>query len=804
MNHLDVAEALGTLNRYVLPADVQITAVAALPADVRRQLEAGDGDCAVTRPLSRSQTSIVDAESARLLEQFRTPTTIIDAVVRYSLAAGVDPVATLEEAFVVLRELAVDGLLVAAETPLATPIAATFSPGDHLAGYTVIETKHLVSDTEVYLGSAPDGTFAAVKVARAAAGPGLPGLLANETAILARLAGRVGPRLLDSGTVDDRPYLVTSWCAGVDVLQAASHARALAPAFARRALVEVADAVVHAYARLHADGVLHGDVHPRNTIVDPNGSVTLVDFGLALDLRAERPPGSVPTRGGIDFFLEPEAARARLAGQAYPPPSALGEQYAIGALLYLILTGAYTHAFSLAPQEMLHQVAEEAPTPFAVHGLDALPEVERVVARALAHHPEDRWPDVAQLRLALRDAAARDLATPPPAHRRAVRGSGAAARLLDAVLTRLAAPGPLYDGGLAAPTASAMNGAAGLAYGLARIAQARDDPRLLAQADLWAVQAGRASGTPEAFYSDELEITPDVFGANSFCHHAAGVHAVQALVSHARGDLDEGRLAVRRFVGTVAGRCDELDFTFGRCGLLAGCAAMLEALPDELDGGDLRATGDRIRDELWDLIGGRRPLPDGGRGVTLGAAHGWAGYLTAVLRWADATSSPPPPGVDERLDELASLALPAGRGLRWPYDTAHVPPPGGLEASWCNGAAGYVELWTRAYRRHPDERDLQLATGAAWTASDSPADVAGDLCCGHAGRAYALLAQYRMTGEHEWLARARVLADRAAERVLAGCLRPDSLYKGHVGVAILAAELDEGVAAAMPLFGSEI
>jgi uncharacterized protein YyaL (SSP411 family) len=64
------------------------------------------------------------------------------------------------------------------------------------------------------------------------------------------------------------------------------------------------------------------------------------------------------------------------------------------------------------------------------------------------------------------------------------------------------------------------------------------------------------------------------------------------------------------------------------------------------------------------------------------------------------------------------------------------------------------------------------------------------LCCGLAGASYGMLALYKQTGNAEWLDRARTLANRALHTVSRGEALPYSLYKGQVGVAGLAAELE--------------
>ena len=74
-----------------------------------------------------------------------------------------------------------------------------------------------------------------------------------------------------------------------------------------------------------------------------------------------------------------------------------------------------------------------------------------------------------------------------------------------------------------------------------------------------------------------------------------------------------------------------------------------------------------------------------------------------------------------------------------------------------------------------------------------------DLCCGSAGRAYALLNLYKHTGLTEWLSHARRLANHAAS-VREEAQRPNSLWKGELGVAVLIADLESPENAQMPFF----
>jgi len=119
---------------------------------------------------------------------------------------------------------------------------------------------------------------------------------------------------------------------------------------------------------------------------------------------------------------------------------------------------------------------------------------------------------------------------------------------------------------------------------------------------------------------------------------------------------------------------------------------------------------------------------------------------------------------------------------------------------WCNGSAGYVYLWTAAHKTLKEPRYLELAEGAAWNAWETRHAI-GNLCCGMAGQAYSLLNLYRHTGEEAWLGRARELLRMTPT---AQDDRPESLYKGTIGILVLESDLNRPEQARMPMFEAEV
>jgi serine/threonine-protein kinase len=772
-------------------------------AETRARIGCADDDFVVSRPLARTSSRVVDALGAELLERFREPRTIVEAVILFSHRHGLKPGPVLEDAFPMLRGLLAGRLLVPAGDPEGEAggelgsVVPGLAPGERVAGVEVMRPLHLLEDTELYQVRTAEGPFAVLKIRRPGA-PELAGSLAIEAAVLRRLDGVIAPAALATGEHDGRPYLLLEWCPGIDPVRAAAEFRGRPGPAAHERLRALAAGVAEAYARLHHRGVVHGDVHPANVLVDGQGGVRLVDFGLA------RCPGEGEAApllgGGVPFFYPPELAAALLAGEVPPPATETSEQHAVGALLYVILTGEHYLGFDLAREAMLRQIVSEPPRAFADCGVEPWPAVEAVLGRALAKDPGDRFPSLAELASALASA-------PVPEPKRRARPEPPVPAPLERLGDRLLAALDLENGGLehdlAAPTASVTYGAAGVAWTLYRIATRRDDPRLLALADLWAARAARAGERADGFYNPEIEITREVVGESSPYHTASGIHAVRAMIARAMADPLSQERQLRAFLAASSACAAGLDLTLGRCATLLAASLLVDTLPAEPlpAAGPLHDLGRDTLAGLWRRLDAMPAIPEAEIGY-LGIAHGWAGFLYATLHWCRASGDPPPAGCDRRLAELAALAEPTGRGLTWPIAPRRPGRPPATMPGWCNGGAGHLFLWCLAHRLTGEPEHRRLGEGAAWEVWDAPESY-GSLCCGLAGRSYALLAHYRLTGDDRWLARARTLARRAAESHQLDDAYPHSLYKGELGLALLAADLERPEEAAMPFFEDE-
>jgi eukaryotic-like serine/threonine-protein kinase len=192
------------------------------------------------------------------------------------------------------------------------------------------------------------------------------------------------------------------------------------------------------------------------------------------------------------------------------------------------------------------------------------------------------------------------------------------------------------------------------------------------------------------------------------------------------GDLHSQQASVRAFLDASQGPCSSLDVTLGWSGTLLACAILTEATSgDPATDEPLRSCGDTVMWRVRDQLNCHVPLADGPPVCHLGVAHGWSGMVYAAMRWCRATGQTLPGGVEDRLQQVAELAEPAGRGCRWPWliHTRNGRETSAYMPGWCNGTAGYVHVWVFAHQTFGDERYLRLAERAGWNTFEEPSSM---------------------------------------------------------------------------------
>ncbi len=166
------------------------------------------------------------------------------------------------------------------------------------------------------------------------------------------------------------------------------------------ALVRIAAQVAEGLAAAHAQGVTHGDVKPENIMVQPDGRVKLLDFGIARQLAAETvtltrtAPPQFQSGGiaGTLAYLAPEQWRGL-------EPDSRTDLFSLGVVLYEALVGLRPFPGPSAAA-LMSQILTESPPRLTAHGI--APTLARVVHRLLEKNPESRYQSAAELESDLR------------------------------------------------------------------------------------------------------------------------------------------------------------------------------------------------------------------------------------------------------------------------------------------------------------------------------------------------------------------------------------------------------------------
>jgi len=185
-------------------------------------------------------------------------------------------------------------------------------------------------------------------------------------------------------TEDGRLFIAMSFCEG-ETLKRKVERGPLNLAEA----VRIASQIAAGLAAAHAKGVVHRDVKPANVIVAPDGRVKVVDFGIAKladQSRLTRDGTAVGTAG----YMAPEQIR----GEAIDPRT---DVWALGVVLYEMIAGR-TPFPGDNDHERIRGILSRDPAPMTTLRPGVPPQLERIVATALAKRPGDRYADMEAMR----------------------------------------------------------------------------------------------------------------------------------------------------------------------------------------------------------------------------------------------------------------------------------------------------------------------------------------------------------------------------------------------------------------------
>jgi serine/threonine protein kinase len=206
-------------------------------------------------------------------------------------------------------------------------------------------------------------------------------------------------------------YFVMKFLDGRTVADILEHKRRMGqerfePREVQRTMVEVCRGLGHAHQR----GLVHRDIKPGNIMIAPDGTVTIMDFGIV----KEQQGGENLTRTGLVFGTPEYMAPEQAQGHAAPGPTT--DLYSLGVVAYEMLSGLPPFRGD-TPFSVVIKHIKEPPPPLAdrVEGVNRA--LQDVVFRCLEKRPENRWPTADSLREALHtvDPDLLDMADDDPA-----------------------------------------------------------------------------------------------------------------------------------------------------------------------------------------------------------------------------------------------------------------------------------------------------------------------------------------------------------------------------------------------------
>ena len=270
-------------------------------------------------------------------------------------------------------------------------------PGMKIGAYELLRPIGEGGQGQVWLGNRSDGNFnhqAAIKLLKPMHDQKDLLRFQGERELLASLKHPNIAQLLDGGALgENRPYMILEYVEGLPLLEYGKINQFGLKKYLK-CFLQICDAVSYA----HSHSIIHRDIKPSNIYVTHDGTVKLLDFGIAKfidkdDIKTQTMP--VMTLA----YSSPEQVTGA-------PVSTATDVYGLGLLLYEMLTGQRAQAVSNeVPAELMHEITQQSPV-LPSHMLDSAVmkrryqgkqlkgDLDNLILMAVRKEPERRYPSV--------------------------------------------------------------------------------------------------------------------------------------------------------------------------------------------------------------------------------------------------------------------------------------------------------------------------------------------------------------------------------------------------------------------------
>lgn len=207
----------------------------------------------------------------------------------------------------------------------------------------------------------------------------------REARIVARLENQYIVPIYDYNEHDNVPYLVMKHVAGM-TLKRRVIKTGLTLYESYVFLSKIAEGIDYA----HQQGILHRDMKPSNILIDGNDQPYITDFGLARIAEAGSSTISHDMMLGTPFYISPEQA------QGSKDLDSRTDIYSLGVILYELITGQVPFQAD-TPYAIVHGHIYTEPEPPSSKNPDLSEAIDRVLDKALAKNPQERYPTASAL-----------------------------------------------------------------------------------------------------------------------------------------------------------------------------------------------------------------------------------------------------------------------------------------------------------------------------------------------------------------------------------------------------------------------
>ena len=200
----------------------------------------------------------------------------------------------------------------------------------------------------------------------------------NESKAISLLNSPNIIKVIDINMSDEEKYIVVEYIDGITLKQYMENRKVLS----RQETVIFTATILKAMAHAHENGIIHRDLKPQNIMILRDGTLKIMDFGIARLSTANQHTVTDKAIGSV-HYISPEQVRGKES-------DARSDIYSIGIMMYEMLTGTLPFVSDTAVSVAMKQVSDIAKKPSEI--VDTIPKgLEQIVMKAIEKRPADRY-----------------------------------------------------------------------------------------------------------------------------------------------------------------------------------------------------------------------------------------------------------------------------------------------------------------------------------------------------------------------------------------------------------------------------